>query len=217
MNLQFIKKHKGLLASLGVSLIFLLAAAWQLYFEEEYTLALIPLGLLFLWFLIQRFDTMLLCMALCTPFSINMDVTHELTLTVPTEPLMILFTALFFFRVLVARNYDRNIIKHPVSVLIIVSIAWMLITSLFSQIPLASLKHTAARIWFVVPFYFACVPFFKDRRMIRKFIYCYAVGLAVVVVIAHGELDDMLLGVVRDAGDRAALVLGERQIVRRAI
>ena len=95
MNLQFIKKHKGLLASLGVSLIFLLAAAWQLYFEEEYTLALIPLGLLFLWFLIQRFDTMLLCMALCTPFSINMDVTHELTLTVPTEPLMILFTALF--------------------------------------------------------------------------------------------------------------------------
>ncbi len=184
MNLQFIKKHKGLLASLGVSLIFLLAAAWQLYFEEEYTLALIPLGLLFLWFLIQRFDTMLLCMALCTPFSINMDVTHELTLTVPTEPLMILFTALFFFRVLVARNYDRNIIKHPVSVLIIVSIAWMLITSLFSQIPLASLKHTVARIWFVVPFYFACVPFFKDRRMIRKFIYCYAVGLAVVVVIA---------------------------------
>ena len=180
----WIRKHKGLLVALGVTLAFMIAAAWQLYFEEEYTLALIPLGCVLLWFLVQRFESTLLCMALFTPFSINMDVTNTLTLSMPTEPLMILFTALFFFRVLLNRDYDRRLLKHPVTVLLILSILWMAVASMFSQIPLASFKQVVARIWFVVPFFFACAHFMKDRQMIRKFFFAYGIGLAVVIIIA---------------------------------
>lgn len=180
---EWFTANRSLAIALGMTLLFMVVAGWQILAKEQYSLALIPLGLALVWMLLQRFDTMLLCMALFTPFSINLDVTHELTLSVPTEPLMILFTALFFFRVLVAKNYDRRILKHPVTVLLLLSLVWMLITSLFSQIPLASLKHTVARVWFVTPFFFACAQFFKDKRRIRQFWGAYGIGLAAVIII----------------------------------
>ena len=48
---------------------------------------------------------------------------------------------------------------------------------------MVSIKYWIARVWFVVPFFFAATQIFSDRRRIRQFFWCYAIGLAVVVLI----------------------------------
>ncbi|MBR4229572.1 MAG: O-antigen ligase family protein [Bacteroidales bacterium] len=180
-------KNKGLLAALGLTLLFAAANLWMLYHKGSYMLTLVPLGLLVVWLFVQRLETGLLSMALLTPFAINLALFPGMELSMPVEPMMILFTCIFFFRVLVERNYDLRLLRHPVSLLLLASLAWMLVTSCTSRLPWVSFKYLLARIWFVVPFFFAAAQIFRERRRITQFFWAYAIGLGTVILIATSK------------------------------
>ena len=180
-------KNKGLIAALGLTLLFAAANLWILYHKGSYMLTLVPLALLVVWLFVQRLETGLLCMALLTPFAINLALFPGMELSMPVEPMMILFTFIFFFRVLIAKNYDLRLLRHPVTLLLLASLAWMLITSCTSRMPWVSFKYLIARIWFVVPFFFAAAQIFRDRKRITQFFWAYAIGLGTVILIATSK------------------------------
>ena len=180
-------RNKGLLAALLLTLLFAAVNLWVIYHKGSYVVTLVPLGLLVVWLFVQRLETGLLCMALLTPFAVNMALMPGMELSMPVEPMMILFTLFFLFRVLVARNYDMRLLRHPVSLLLLASLLWMLVTSCTSRLPWVSFKYLLARIWFVVPFFFAAAQVFSNRLRIRQFFWVYAIGLAVVILIATGK------------------------------
>ena len=184
---QWLSHNRGLLLSLGLTLLFAAASLWMLYHKGSYLMTLVPLGLLVVWLFVQRLETGLLCMALLTPFAINMALFPGMELSMPVEPMMILFTFIFFFRVLVAKNYDLRLLRHPVTLLLLASLTWMLITSCTSRLPWVSFKYLIARIWFVVPFFFAAAQIFRDRERITQFFWAYAIGLGVVILIATSK------------------------------
>ncbi len=184
---DWIVKHRGLLAALATTLLFIAAEGAVFYWKGGFEVALVPLALLVVWLFVVRFETALLLMALLTPFAINVALTPGMELSMPVEPMMILFTFMFFFRVLVAHNYDRRLLRHPVSLLLLASLAWMLVTSCTSRLPWVSFKYLLARLWFVVPFYFAAAQVFSHRTRIRQFFWAYAIGLGVVILIATSK------------------------------
>jgi len=183
----WLRKNKGLLLALSLTLAFVVAESLVFYYKGSFILTLIPLALLVVWLFVTRFETGLLSIALLTPFAINMTLMPGMELSMPVEPMMILFTLIFFFRVLVAHNYDLRLLRHPVSLLLMASVAWMFITSCTSQLPWVSFKYTLARIWFVVPFFFANAQIFSNRRRIHEFFWAYAIGLGVVILIATAK------------------------------
>ena len=184
---QWLSHNRGLLLSLGLTLLFAAASLWMLYHKGSYLMTLVPLGLLVVWLFVQRLETGLLCMALLTPFAINLALFPGMELSMPVEPMMILFTFIFFFRVLVAHNYDLRLLRHPVSLLLLASLAWMLVTSCTSRLPWVSFKYLVARIWFVVPFFFAAAQIFRSRQRITQFFWAYAIGLGTVILIATSK------------------------------
>ncbi len=184
---DWIVKHRGLLAALATTLLFIAAEGAVFYWKGGFEVALVPLALLVVWLFVVRFETALLLMALLTPFAINVALTPGMELSMPVEPMMILFTFMFFFRVLVAHNYDRRLLRHPVSLLLLASLTWMLVTSCTSRLPWVSFKYLLARLWFVVPFYFAAAQVFSRRTRIRQFFWAYAIGLGVVILIATSK------------------------------
>ena len=206
---QWLSNNRGLLLSLGLTLLFAAASLWMLYHKGSYLLTLVPLGLLVVWLFVQRLETGLLCMALLTPFAVNMALFPGMELSMPVEPMMILFTFIFFFRVLVVRKFGTrsselgvdacasqtpnselrspNLLRHPVSLLLLASLAWMLVTSCTSRLPWVSFKYLVARIWFVVPFFFAAAQIFRSRQRITQFFWAYAIGLGTVILIATSK------------------------------
>ena len=193
---EFIKKNKGLLAALLLTLLFIVAEALVMYWKGGFMMSLLPLGLLVVWLFVVRFETGLLLMALLTPFALNVALLPGMELSMPVEPMMILFSLMFFFRVLVLRSraytgvrpYNSTLhsplLRHPVTLLLLASLAWMAITSCTSRMPWVSFKYLLARIWFVVPFFFAATQIFRDRTRIRQFYWAYAIGLGVIIIIA---------------------------------
>ena len=185
--MSWLKQNKGLLSALALTVLFIVGEALVMYWRGGFLMALIPLALLVAWLFYVRFETGLLLMALLTPFAVNVALFPKMELSMPVEPMMILFTLMFFFRVLVHKNYDLRILRHPVSLLLMASLAWWLVTSCTSRLPLVSFKYLLARIWFVVPFYFAAVQIFRNHTRIRQFYWAYAIGLGIVILIATSK------------------------------
>ncbi len=183
----WIKKHGGLLSALVLTVAFIVAEAEVMFWKGGFLMSLVPLGLLVAWLFVVRFETGLLLMALLTPFAINVALLPGMELSMPVEPMMILFTLMFFFRVLVAKNYDTRILRHPVSLLLLASLAWWVVTSCTSRLPWVSFKYLLARLWFVVPFFFAATQIFRNRDRIRQFYWAYAIGLGIVILIATSK------------------------------
>jgi O-antigen ligase len=71
--------------------------------------------------------------------------------------------------------------KHPVTIAIVINLIWIFITCFTSEIPLVSVKFMVARLWFVVPFYFAGILLFTDFKNIRKFQWLYVIPLVIII------------------------------------
>jgi len=124
-------------------------------------------------------------MAFITPFSIIIENNQvNLGLSMPSEVIMIAVTILFLFRILYDIKLDRKLLIHPVSIAIYIYLIWLLITSITSEIPIVSFKFLASKIWFIVSSYFMVIQLIKkDLSNAIKFLNCYAIGLALIVII----------------------------------
>ena len=67
------KKYSGLLIALAVTLVFIVGEAYALWYKGDATVAMVPMALIAVWLFVTRLETGLLCMALLTPFAINMS------------------------------------------------------------------------------------------------------------------------------------------------
>lgn len=180
---EWLKHNAALLTAIAVTLAYVVANFFLLK-SDFYWLFLVPLAGLALLLFVLKFEVGLLTIALLTPFAIDFALIPGMELSMPVEPMMVLFTLMFFFRVLVEPNYDRHILRHPIAIAVLAQLAWFLITSCTSQLPVVSFKYFAARCWFVIPFFFAATQIFRNPRRIRQFFWCYAISLIAVILIA---------------------------------
>ncbi len=186
---DWFKKNIGLLIALVLTAAFIVGEAYALWYKGDATVGLLPLGLLVVWIFVTHLETGFLLMTLLTPFAVNMALLPDMELSMPVEPMMILFTLIFLFRLLLIQDSEFKVqnyqlLRHPVTLLLLASLAWMAFTSMTSEMPWVSIKYTLARVWFVVPFFFAAAHFFKDQRRVHQFFWAYAIGLGAVIFIA---------------------------------
>jgi O-antigen ligase len=176
--------NKKFFIALGGSFVFILLNTIALSYEILYVPFLSAVAVV-LYFLLFRIDLLIYLMAFATPFSIIFtDTKINVGLSIPAEIIMLLLTLLFFIRLLYDVRLERKIVLHPISLVIYLYLAWMLITSITSEIPLVSFKFLASKIWFITACYFCVIQLIRnDFRKIIIFFNCYAVALGMVILI----------------------------------
>ncbi len=167
----------------GTSGIFLLLNAlfiWKEFFWFSAVVGLILIGM----FAFFASDKLLLLIAFLTPLSVDLnDKLFNVGLSLPSEALMIVLSAIFCFRIFKDNNYDIKITKHPISIAIIIYLIWLFFTSILSEFPIVSFKFFAAKLWFILSFYFfAILVFRKNLTNIKNFIWLYAISLVIVII-----------------------------------
>jgi O-antigen ligase len=173
-----------------VGLFLLLNSMFVIY--EQFWFPLI-VGVLFsLVFTFFAADKLLYLVVFLTPLSvISTNKDFNMGLALPTEPLMVLLTAVFLFRLIYENNYNFKITRHPITITIFIYLLWLFFTSLTSEIPLVSIKFLISKIWYIVPFYFmVAMVFERGFASIRNFFLLYSIGLAIVVIyttIVHSQ------------------------------
>lgn len=171
---------------IAISLLYILANG-LLMAGDNYYLLFAPFLLAVLYLLIFRLDYYFLLIVLLTPLSVQLKYFFPelgIDLYLPTEPMIFAAMLVFFAMRIRGRGYPVVILKHPLTLIILLSLFWMFITTLTSSILLVSAKYFLVRLWFVTVFFFMAVLFFRDLRMITRFLWVYIISLSLVILYA---------------------------------
>ncbi len=171
-----------------VIISYILINAYVLIFDKNmfYVYNLLPAVILVFLLAIFDIEKIMYLMVFSTPLAISLKelgLSDGLNLSLPAEPLMIGITLIYFLNELSGGITAKRILKHPITVIIFIQMAWIFITLLTSQLPVISIKFLLARTWFLVSCYFICTQLFKKQDAIIKHLLFYAVALAIVAII----------------------------------
>ena len=147
---------------LAVGLLFVVANAFLV--REGYWLGWgLPFVLILVLLLVFSFDRLLWITVLFTPLSIRYEnVFAGVGMDLPSDIFIALLSVTVIFKFLFDERFDKRILKHPLSIAIMLNLVWLLFTSVTSSMPLVSLKFLVSRSWYVLLFYFVLSQTFSD-------------------------------------------------------
>jgi putative inorganic carbon (hco3(-)) transporter len=180
MLAQFAEKKyfPFLIISLLISFVFVAIL------KEQYYLCAVPLIIYFIYLAIFKPSQFLLIIIFFTPFSLSLDSIElgGIGMSLPTEPMLFGLMLLYIIGLFTGTKTDKNFLKHPITIAIIIQLLWILITSITSTLPLVSFKFLVSRLWFVLVLYFFANQFFKNFEYAKKYIWAYIISFAIVIV-----------------------------------
>jgi O-antigen ligase len=151
---------------------------------EQYWLAVVPFALVLFMMAFVATDKLVWFIVFTTPLSLNLEELEfgGVGMFLPTEPLLFGVMLIFFLKLLYDRAFDPKVVRHPMTVAILLSLFWIVVTTLTSTMPLVSIKFLLARLWFVVSFYFIGTQLFKTVKQVRTFFWIYIIPLVAVAI-----------------------------------
>ena len=174
-----------------ISALFIAFNCYLLTKELYWALA-IPLVAIMAILFVFSLETVFFLSIFATPLSLTLkDLDLGFTVSMPGEPLMFGMLVVFFIKLFYDERLDRKFLKHPITILILIHLSWMLITTITSELPLVSFKYLLSRLWFVVPFYFMAIMLFQKEKFTKRFIWAYTLTLMIVIVyttIRHSQV-----------------------------
>lgn len=179
--------NKQLYGFTALLLICSLTSVWL----ESWLPYILPVSVLFLTFVLRDIRQLYYIIFAALPFSIEYyfdgpGVGSDL----PSEPLMLLMTAAGLIYI-GKKNFifNKSVVKDPVFIILLVHILWIFATMLQSQNVVTSLKYFLAKVWYVVPFfYFPLVYFRNDEDFIKTYriLYLFLFLAILIVLVRHG-------------------------------
>lgn len=167
----------------GFTALFLVANLYLVVQKDFYWFFLLPIVLIVLYYYFTAYDKIILLITFLTPLAVNIsNLEMGLGVSLPTEPLMFGVLLIFIANVVFQNKYDKKLSAHPISYIIYLSLFWIFITTLTSEMPLVSLKFLISRLWFIVPFFFIAAMLFRKIENINKFLWLYISGLVIVIL-----------------------------------
>jgi hypothetical protein len=145
-----INEQLTLTEKLKISIVYFVTAAFvllnsYLIYKELYVGILIPLAAIMLLLYIFNLESVLFLAVLATPLSVDMgDYDLGVSISVPGEPLLIGIFLFLLLKILLEGGVERRLLKHPVSIAIIINLTWMLITSFSSVLPVVSFIYSGS-------------------------------------------------------------------------
>jgi O-antigen ligase len=166
-----------------ISFLFILVNS-ILIINEFYYLAIVPFALVLIYMAFFSFEKLMWFIVFFTPLSLNLESLEigGVGMYLPTEPLMFGVMILFFFKLVHSSKVNSKLLKHPVTITILIYLGWLLVTSLTSSMPIVSLKFLLSRLWFVVCFYFIGVQLFEKIKNHKIFFLAYIIPLTGVII-----------------------------------
>ncbi len=141
-----------------------------------------PIAIALLWMYVFRLDWVLFLVAFSTPIAIGLENFNlGFSISFPSEPLLLGILGIFIVKTLFDGGYNKQVLKHPVTIAVIAHLIWLFFTAITSELPLVSLKYALSRLWFVVACFFVVTMLFKEIKNIRIFFWFYVAALIIVI------------------------------------
>lgn len=150
----------------------------------------------FAWILMPRVVDVLLyrpgklfwLLLICLPLSTELNITPQLGLDFPDEPLLIILTGLVLLRWIHQPKWvPYDLVKHPLFLVLVIYLCWLLVTVLYSTEMVLSAKYLLAKIWYVFPFVVLPQLLLAEKKDLSRSAICLLIPMAAVVLQSLGR------------------------------
>ena len=136
----------------------------------------------FAYLVLFRFNLLIFITILAIPLSVKFTAGGTVV-SLPGEILAGAVAIIYLvYRLVSSGNSDNRVLRHPVTVLLLMDLGWLVFSAIFSELPLISLKRIAVRMVFLILFYFVFLRLFKDSRNIVRVMLLYGIGLVIPII-----------------------------------
>lgn len=171
----------------GIASLSFIAVMLVFLWAEVYYILLIPPFLMLVWWMFTRLEWVFYALLFFTPVSLNII---ELGiegwgLFVPTEPILLCLTLLFFYQVTQGK---MSLPKEPLLFWVFGYFTWLIITTITSEMPLVSAKYVLSRAWYVLPCFLWMIQMLAKGLSLRKLFLLYFIpllGVIIFTVVRH--------------------------------
>ena len=154
------------------------------YFEQKVLLAL-PFAMPLSVWAIQNFKSLYFFLLAWIPLSIEFDVTASLATDLPTEPLMAGFLLIaLFYGLRHVRRIDFSFFFNPVMFFLALHLVWLTVATIFSTVPLFSMKFMLAKWWYVTAFLGVTALVIKNVEDVKRMFWAIFIPLTFTVLVA---------------------------------
>jgi len=168
------------ITAFALTALFIVANMIAMY-NNSWLLSIASCALFLLFFALFNLDALLVIIMFFVPVSVELSVFFPqppVNMNLPTEPLLFLLMCIFFVKLPVEKRFDKEVLKHPVSIAIYVYWGWLLFSSIMSVDAMVSLKKLLVHTWFIVCFYFLMTQLIAaGKKNITRCIIAYSLGM----------------------------------------
>ncbi len=173
------------------ALVFMLCGSIAIVAQEPLLIAiafayvLIPVVV---EFCIIQTEQLFWLMILALPLSTEMNITPNLGVDFPDELLLMILTGTVLIKITYQPSiFPLAVLKHRLFFIIVLQLLWLLVSCIFSQNPLLSIKFFLARVWYIVPFVLLPQFFLTTQTQFKKAALLLLLPMAFVVIQCLGR------------------------------
>lgn len=201
---SFLKKNVLLLILAIAILFFTIINLFEEKNEELNPIIFGLISLLTIPFLFVKVERILDLCVLFAPLSIPFLLPFINTrISVPTELLCAIAIIVFLIKILVGLSFKKDLIRHPITILLLLDIVWTFFSAMLSSDIEVSLKRFIIKLTFVFVFYFLFANYYTTYSKKHKIFMLYAIALLIPIANA------ILVNVKYGFGQSNSFIIGQ--------
>lgn len=161
-------------------LIFIGLNIYGIWIEIPY-ISSVPLLIVLAIIAIRDYRNIYYLLLFSLPFSLDFSF-GSLTLSAPSEPLLICSTGIWFLLLLNKRSKIKNYITNPLVIITFLLLILFTFNIFISKEPILSLKFLLAKIWFFAGFIFLPILILTDENKYKISFWCFFIPLMITVL-----------------------------------
>ncbi|MDX1908676.1 MAG: O-antigen ligase family protein [Bacteroidia bacterium] len=142
----------------------------------------IPIVLVVLLQVFYHYKPVFFLMMVAIPCSIQVELTPGFSMDMASEPFMLLFLLIFLFNLVSGKQLGAGSRVYTFHVLILLMMAWMLITTITSHDIARSFKFWVAKLWYIATFVYIAGHIIQSPADIRRIFWSFFVPLCLLVI-----------------------------------
>lgn len=125
---------------------------------------------------------LLLILSFLVPLSVSVQAPGGAEISAPSELICILLSAFFLVKIVTGVKISKFFLYHPVTLFILLDLAWLLTTSLSSELPIVSFKRLSIKLLFYITFYFLYFELFSvEAKNVKRIFLLQSLGLLIPI------------------------------------
>lgn len=151
---------------------------------ETYLLLALPAAFLVIYVALVDFKILFYLLLGSLPLSTELYFDNGMGTDFPSEPLIIgLMGVYLLYAFRHSDRIDGRFLRHPISLLLLLHLGWIMVTTVTSSYLLISVKFVLAKIWYIITFYLLAGHLLRTKADLRKMFIWVLLPLLFTVIV----------------------------------